>query len=215
MEPAGPDRPAAAPASGPWVAMWYAPRVVMRGVLDAGGRAAWPVAALLGISQALDQAANHDLGSRHGLLAILAGSALAGAIAGPVVAGVAAALLRWTGSWLGGRASASQVRAALTWGQIPAASATPLWIPIVVAGGVEVFRARPDVPDAAASATILACGLAMAVAALWGVATSVACLAEAQRFSAWRALGSVALAILLLAVPAGVVGIAIVAVTGR
>lgn len=215
MVPAGPEpeRPATAPA--PWIAMWYAPRAAMRRVLDGGGRWAWPLAALLGISQSLDQAANHDLGSRHGLPAILAGSALCGAVAGPAFVVVAAALLRWTGSWLGGRATASDVRAALTWGQIPAASATPLWIPIVVAGGVEVFRARPDVPDAAASATILACGLAMAVAALWGVATSVACLAEAQRFSAWRALGSVALALLLLAVPAGVVGIAIVALAGR
>jgi hypothetical protein len=195
--------------------MWYAPRAAMRRVLDAGGRGVLPLAVLLGISQALDQAANHDLGSRQGLPAILLGSVAGGAVAGIAFVFLAAALLRWTGSWLGGRASAADVRAALTWGQVPAVSAMPLWIPVVLVGGVQVFRAQPEIPDAAASLTILACGLAMAVAAIWGLVTSVACLAEAQRFSSWRALASVGLALFVLAIPAGAVGIVWVAVSAR
>lgn len=201
-------------AATPWIAMWYAPRAATRRVLDAGGRGAWPLAALLGISQSLDRAASLDLGSRHGLPAILIGSVVSGAVAGPVFLLLAAWLVRWTGSWLGGRASAAEVRVALAWGQAPAVSAMPLWIPVVLAGGVEVFRAQPEIPDAAASLTILGCGIAMAVAAVWGAATAVVALAEAQRFTTWRALGSVGLALFVLAIPAGAVGIAWVAVRG-
>jgi hypothetical protein len=198
-----------------WIAMWYAPRAAMRRVLDGGGRARWPLAALLGVSQALDQAARLDLGNRHDLPAILLGAAVGGAVAGPAFVLLAAALLRWTGSWLGGRATAAEVRTALTWGQVPAVSAMPLWVPVLLAGGVQVFRSEPDVPDAAASATIVACGLAMAVAAVWGIVTSVACLAEAQRFSLGRALASLGLALFVLCIPAGAVGIAWMALWGR
>ncbi len=201
-------------AATPWIAMWYAPRAATRRVLDAGGRGTWPLAALLGLSQALDRAASLDAGSRHGLPAILLGSVLAGAVAGPAFVLVAAWLVRWTGSWLGGRASAAEVRAALAWGQVPAVSAMPLWIPVLLAGGLEVFRSRPEIPDAGASMTILGCGIAMAVAALWGVATSVAALAEAQRFTIARSLASVGLAVFVLSIPAGAVGIAWVAVHG-
>jgi hypothetical protein len=186
--------------------MWFAPRRTLRAILDSGDRrAVLPLAALLGISQALDQAANHDLGARAGLPAILAAGIAVGAVAGPLVLLVAGSVLRWTGSWLGGRGSAADVRAALAWGQVPAVSALPLWIPVLLAGGREVFRAEPDLA-ASAALTVLLCGLALAAAALWGAATSVLCVAEAHRFSAWRGLGSVLLGILLLALPAAAVG---------
>jgi hypothetical protein len=210
-----PGSDAPAPASGPWIAMWYAPRPTMRRLLDAGRGGAPVLAALLGISQALDQAASRDLGARLGLPAILAGCAVGGAAAGLVTLFTAAWLLRWTGSWLGGTGRAPQVRAALGWGQVPAVCAMPLWIPVILAGGVEVFRAQPEIPDAAASLTILACGLAMAAAALWGIVTSVACLAEAHRFTFARALASVGLGLFVLAIPAGAVGMVYVAMSGR
>ncbi len=207
MSPAGTG---ARPALGAWLGMWVAPRSTLRRILDAGGRGAWPLAALLGVSQALDQAASHDLGSRHGLPAILAACLAGGVLAGPLVLLLAAVLLRWTGSWLGGKGSGADLRAALAWGQVPAVSATPLWIAVVLAGGVEVFRAAPEIPDAAASLTILACGVAMAAAAIWGVVTSLLCVAEAHRFGAGRAIAAVGLGLFVLSIPAGAVGMVIV-----
>jgi hypothetical protein len=97
------------------------------------------------------------------------------------------------------------VRTALAWGQVPAVSALPLWVPVVLAGGRQVFRAEPDLP-ASAAFTVLACGLPMAAAALWGAVTTVLCVAEAHRFSGWRGLGSVLLGVLLVALAAAAVG---------
>jgi hypothetical protein len=185
--------------------MWFAPRRTLRTILDSGDRrAVLPLAALLGVSQSLDQAANHDAGAGAGLPLILAAGLGVGAVAGPVVVLAAGWLVRWTGSWLGGAGTARDVRTALAWGQVPAVSALPLWIPVILAGGRHVFRVDPDLP-ASAAFTVLACGLAMAAAALWGAVTTVLCVAEAHRFSAWRGLASVSLGVLLVALPAAAV----------
>jgi hypothetical protein len=189
--------------------MWFAPRRTLRAILDSGDRrAVLPLAAALGVSQALDQAANHDMGARAGLPAILATGIAVGAVAGPLVLLLAGSVLRWTGSWLGGRGSAVELRTGLAWGQVPAVSALPLWVPVILAGGREVFRAAPEL-SASATATVLACGIAMAGAALWGAATSVLCVAEAHRFSAWKGLGTVLLGLLVVALPAAAIGVAI------
>lgn len=204
-----PAPPALRPAS-PWVAMWYAPRATARRLIDSGTRGALPLAMLLGISQALDRAATRDLGATMGLPAILSLGVAVGVVFGPLTLFLGAWLVRWTGSWLGGRGTAAELRTALAWGQVPTVSAMPLWIPILLVGGVELFRAEPHFANPADGLVILACGLAMGAAGIWGTATSVLCVAEAHRFSGWKGLASVALGLLVLAVPIGLVGMAIV-----
>jgi hypothetical protein len=184
--------------------MWIAPRATMRRILDAGpGASTWVLAALLGVSQALDQAANHDAGATHGLATVLGLSVVVGALAGPVVVLLLGALARWTGSWLGGTGSAAEVRAALAWGQVPSVTAIPLWIPVVLVGGREVFVAHPELADPAATLIVLVCGLAMAGSALWGAVTTVLAVAEAHRIAAWRSFVATLLALIFLAVAVG------------
>lgn len=201
-----PGPASAAARQGRLLSMWFAPRRTLRAILDSGDRrAVLPLAALLGVSQALDQAANHDAGARTGVVEILGAAIASGAVGGVLVLFLAGWLVRWTGSWLGGRGSDSDMRTALAWGQVPALSALPLWVPVVLAGGREVFRADPDL-SASAAVTVLVCGIAMAGAALWGAVTSVLCVAEAHRFSCWKGLSSVLLGVLLVALPALAIG---------
>ncbi len=206
----GPVAPPAPRTSGPWITMWYAPRATARRLIDSGAGGALPIAVLLGISQALDRGATHDLGATMGLPAILAIGVAVGTAFGPLTLFVGAWLIRWTGSWLGGRATAAELRTALAWGQVPTVSAMPLWIPILLVGGVQLFRAEPRFASPADAFVILACGLAMGAAGIWGTVTSVLCVAEAHRFSGWKGLASVALALLVLAVPIGLVGMVVV-----
>ena len=206
----GPDAATSPRPSGPWITMWYAPRATARRLIDSGAQGELLLAMLLGTSQALDRAATRDLGATLGLPAILAIGVAVGVAFGPLTLFLGAWLLRWTGSWLGGRGTAAELRTALAWGQVPTLSAMPLWIPILLVGGVELFRAEPRFESAADGFVILVCGLAMGAAGIWGTVTSVLCVAEAHRFSGWKALGSVALALLLVAVPVGLVGMAMV-----
>jgi hypothetical protein len=188
--------------------MWYAPRATARRLVDSRAPGALPLSMLLGISQALDRAATRDLGATMSLPAILALGVAVGAVLGPLTLFLGAWLVRWTGSWLGGRGTAAELRTALAWGQVPTVSAMPLWIPILLVGGVELFRAEPRFASPADGFVILVCGLAMGAAGIWGTVTSVLCVAEAHRFSGWKALASVALGLLVLAVPIGLVGLA-------
>ncbi len=184
--------------------MWVAPRPTMRRILDAGpGASTWVLASLLGVSQVLDQAANHDAGAAHGLAPVVVTSVLVGAVAGPVVVLLLGALARWTGSWMGGTGSAADVRAALAWGQVPSITAMPLWIPVVLVGGRGVFVAHPELADPAATFLVVVCGLAMAGSAVWGAVTSVLAVAEAHRLAPWRAFGATLLAVLFLAIALG------------
>jgi Yip1 domain len=195
--------------------MWYAPRATVRHLIDGRAGGALPLAALLGISQALDRAASRDAAASMSLPAILALSVAAGAVAGPAMLYVSSWLVRWTGSWLGGHASAAELRTAIAWGQVPTISAMPLWIPVLLVGGLEMFRAEPRFADPSESLVVLICGFAMAAAAIWGTVTAVLCVGEAHRFSAWRALGSLALAVAVVAVPLGAIGMVVALLSSR
>jgi hypothetical protein len=50
----------------------------------------------------------------------------------------------------------------------------------------------------------------MAVAAAWGVVTSILCVAEAHRFGVAKALAAVGLGLFVLSIPAGAVGMVVV-----
>ena len=78
-----------------------------------------------------------------------------------------AAMLTWTGHWLGGRASAVQVRAALAWSNVPVISTMGLYL---LTGG---FALLPTW-----------------IVGLWSFIIYLQCLGEVHHFSAWRALAA-------------------------
>lgn len=93
-------------------------------------------------------------------------------------------ILKWTGRLFGGTATSLEVRAAIAWGHIP----------IILAPVFGIFAFRP-----APSAPCSNCGLgfllasAYAVLIFWGFVSLIKCVAEVNRFSAWRGLGAVVL----------------------
>jgi Yip1-like protein len=62
-------------------------------------------------------------------------AAIAGPIAGIIALYIGSALIRWTGHWIGGKASARTIRAAMAWSTVPGdmgvvtldSRACPLW----------------------------------------------------------------------------------------
>ncbi|MGA9722346.1 MAG: YIP1 family protein [Candidatus Binatus sp.] len=110
------------------------------------------------------------------------------------------ALLRWSGSLLGGTAKAVEVRAAIAWPSV-------LTIVIALASFVVGFLAPPpSQPPASPSMnaalqywrSILPYLIISAPLWLWWWIVSLKCLGEVHRFSAWRALGTTLIGFLLL-----------------
>lgn len=192
----------------PWFSIWLQPRATMQQILDTDPvRSVLLLAIIGGFFEALTQAATQDHGDR---MASWHGVVLACAIIGPLsgVFGLflGGYLLRTTGGWLGGSASDREVRAAIAWGGIPKIWLGLLWIPSIALFGDENFTSatpRLDNDPALASAMLFLALIGM-IGTFWSIVIWLKCLGQAHKFSAWRALGSVLLMILVVAVVSGV-----------
>jgi hypothetical protein len=121
-------------------------------------------------------------------------------------------LLLWTGKLLRGGAAAREIHAAFAWSQIPfVAAALPLVAEVPLRAAAAEADPVPAALDAALAALEGASDALLTVAVLAGLAGAflyVKFLAEAQRFSAWRALANHLLAALLgVAIVAGAVAV--------
>ena len=138
-------------------------------------------------------------------------------VAGPgalVALYVHAALLRLTGRWLGGRAAAPALRAAIAWSSLPSTAAHLLWLPGLVAELTSRGAARHggELPLAAPLqlavdlANVQAAAWVPALALLWSVVLQYRALAAVQGFSGWRAIANDAFARLLPVAAAVAIG---------
>jgi len=97
----------------------------------------------------------------------------------------------------------AEVMAALAWGSVPTVCSLVLWLPRAALLGEETFHPLPasvegNPPTALLFAVLQGIQVIMAV---WGFAISLKCIGEAHGFSAWRALGALALSALVLSLP--------------
>ena len=186
----------------PWFSIWLQPRATMQQILDTDpARLVLLLAIIAGFFDALNQAVIQDLGDRmDSWQSVVFSCAIGGPLSGVLGLFVGGYLLRKTGSWLGGSASVREVRAAIAWGSIPMIWLGLLWIPMIALFGDECFTSltpRLDEDPVLASA-MLFLGLIELIGAIWAIVISLKCLGQAHKFSAWRALGSVLLMVLVL-----------------
>jgi hypothetical protein len=158
------------------------------------------LAMVAGVGRALSNASDRSLGDQLGLPAVLMLALVLGPVGGLLGLYLASALLRWTGSWLGGQASSEQVRAAYAWSSVPAIWLLPLWIAKLVIFGRQLFM-DADFASETHWAIFGLFTLIELVVGIWATVVLLKCLGEVQGFSAWKALGSVLLAFLVVFVP--------------
>lgn len=188
----------------PWFMMFVRPRATMRQVLDDDPtRLVIPLAMLGGWLNVLDQASIKGLGDTIPVSTIFALSIPIGVIGGLIALYLCAAVIQWTGHWLGGRATVVEVRAALTWGRMPVYWAGLLWLPYLGFFGGEIFMTQ--MPSVESTPWLLFALLNLAVLELglgiWGLVTMVLAVAEAHRISGWRSLGCILLAMVMILIP--------------
>jgi hypothetical protein len=99
------------------------------------------------------------------------------------------ALIRWSGSLLGGTASTVEVRAAQAWSQVPAIAIEIVLLLALFAGVPmpRVFPGRlPQIDPAFYKIAVVE-----GVLFVWGFVISLKCIGEVHRFSAWRAFAAI------------------------
>jgi hypothetical protein len=188
----------------PFFTIWTRPRATIRAIIETDSTyLVLPLAIAEGIVQALDRAALGSVGETQPLADIVIKSLVIGAISGVVGLYIGGALLGWTGRMLGGHAKSPEIRAALAWGQTPALARIPIWILQIGLVGRQMFTTKTPVlvANPGLSLIILATRLVEIVLGIWCFVTVLKCLGEVHEFSAWRALGSILLLVLVFLVP--------------
>lgn len=194
----------------PWLSMWTRPRATVRQLVETRPQhAALLLAALGGVAQVLDRASWRNLGDHYGMGGIFLAAAVAGPIGGVLTLYLFGWLISITGRWLGGEAPPGHVRTAMAWGNLPNVAGLLLWLPALALIGREMFTSLTPQLDAQPllALLLLPLGLAWMALAIWSLVLLLHGLGEVQGFSAWRALGSVLLAVLLVLAPIFVLGV--------
>lgn len=172
-------------------AMFVRPRRTIDAIVD-GERYDWVIglAAIAGIVDALAQASGRQAGV--GLsMTTMAATVIGGLVGGIVMLYVTGWLTAMTGRWLGGSASAEELRAALAWGRVPLLVVGVIYLlkfgllgDQALADEVSLHLA-PRVMLTAAALDLLA-----SVFAIWSIVTTLAAVSAVQRFSAAKVVAN-------------------------
>jgi hypothetical protein len=221
---AAPVRPEPLPTHGinlavenPFRTIWTRPRATIRGIVDTNPTLhVIPLAMIGGAIQSLDNAATRNAGDRLALPAILIMAIAGGSIGGVIGLYVGGWLLQVAGKWLGGRAEPEGVRAAIAWSTVPVVATIPIWLVQLGIAGHEMFTSQTPTLDANPGLwlVLLASFLVETVLGVWAFVLVLKCLGEVQRFSAWRALGSILLLALVIVVPLLVLALLVIGSRG-
>lgn len=188
----------------PWLSIWTRPRATIQQIVDTDPERLVPLlAGVAGISNALDRASMKNLGDKFELPSILLMAVGWGVIGGIIGLLLFAALLRWTGAWIGGKASQEQLRAAIAWSNVPVIVGLPLWVAELVLFGRELFTSETPRIDAdlTLTFTLLGMGLAQLVLGVWALVVYLKCVGQVQGFSAWKAAWNTLIAAVVVVVP--------------
>jgi hypothetical protein len=188
----------------PWFSIWRHPRATIQRIVDTNPKRLvllW--AAIGGLVGTLNRASGRSTGDTLELPVILLIAVVAGPIFGILSLFVSGALLRWTGRWIGGAASQEQIRAAIAWGLVPFLWVSLMWIPELLFFGKEMFTTETPRMNAAPTLAFVLLGMVIVefVGVVWTFVVHLKCLGQVQGFSAWRALGNLLLAGVVLVVP--------------
>jgi hypothetical protein len=181
----------------PWLSMWMKPRDTIQEIIDEDPyRLVILLAALWGFSEQLSHAAGNSHGDSSSLATILLVAVIGGSIMGIVVLYIWGALLRWTGKWLGGKATPENIRAAVAWSSIPKVWALALWIPGLAIFGQDLFTSDTSMLDESIALlyTAMVLGAIWVTIWIWTFVVFLKCLGQVQGFSAWKALSNTILA---------------------
>ena len=142
-------------------------------------------------------------GDETSLSTIALGVLLLGTFGGVAIMYVFAAVVFWTGRWIGGQASARDIRAGFAWSGVPVILGLLLWIPAFALLGSTVFSAEPSDIELPRGVVVffLATGFLKIALYIWSLVIFLNCLIQLQQFSIWKALSNWLLGCIVLASP--------------
>ena len=194
----------------PFLTIWRHPRETVRSIVTENPtlHVMW-LASLAGIADSLSDDFASDTGDRSSVaitVAILR-ACIRGPVWGLIDLWIFSHLIRWTGSWIGGKATREHLEAAMAWAFVPIVCGVPLWIPLVV-NSYMFWENVPSVAEQPVLLALLAIWLVEGILAVWAMVLLCQTVAEVQGFrSGWRAFGNILMSATLFIASFVVLGI--------
>lgn len=179
----------------PFLTIWRQPRETVRWIVaENPSLHVMRLACLAGIGDLLSRDFARDTGDRSAVAIAVAivGACIRGPLWGLLTLWIFSHLTRWTGSWIGGKATREHLKAAMAWALVPIVCGVPLWIPLVV----NSYILSEDAPSLAAPPVLLVVALVAfflveTVLVVWAIVLLCQTVAEVQGFrSGWRGLAN-------------------------
>ncbi len=195
--PPGDDRaPAGYLEGSPWLTIWTRPRATVRTVVDTDPhRDVFLLAGIWGFGSVLVQTLGGKAAEELSVGASVGMAAVGGPMFGIVALYVNAALVGMTARWLGGRAPAEHLRAAVAWGSLPNVFAQALMAGSLLAFGPDFLKLKEGAPVDPRLLAVIGVGTSLNV---WGFILTIKGVGEVERWSSLQAFASMLLAFLLI-----------------
>lgn len=205
-------------AASPWLTIWTHPRATIREVLSSkSGYLAIAIVALGSFNAALaDMRIPDGIQDHTSIPASIVMNLFVGALFALLLFYIQSALIKSTGSWIGGEASYEDIQTAVAWSRVPLVWALLLWVPKIaifkerafpqgsmpkayIRGVGTFFNPIHSSPDEALLFKVLT--FLLAIIGIWAFIILLNCLAEVQGFSTGMAFYNVILAFAIIIVP--------------
>jgi hypothetical protein len=188
----------------PWFSIWIKPRATMKEVFQSTPRYVFLLFLTGAFVQILDRAALRHSGDSMSLIQLIVISLIGSLIGASIYYYLIPAILRWMGIKLGGIGTTERVRYSVAYSYIPMVySLLIVWLPSFFLFGIENFTTFTPVVDSSSTLTLLFVLFVIVdlVIGIWSFIIFLKCLGEAHQFSAWKALFTTILSVMIFVVP--------------
>lgn len=187
----------------PWWEIWTRPRETIRAIVKFNPKYLFfLLSGIYGFPLMLQFAQNLSLGEQVSALTVFVIALVLSVFIGMLGITIISGLLYWTGQWIGGNAPYSNVRAAVTWSNVPNVVNVVIWLLMMGVFGSRLFtRGFAEATFVGHELTIVFFAfLIQVVIAVWGFIIALKALGEVQGFSAWKALLNVLIPFFMVAI---------------
>jgi hypothetical protein len=185
----------------PWTGMWVRPRETIRAIIQMNPNYMYPLLCFIyGFPMILQLAQNFSLGDRFPVAGILASALILAIVLGAVMINIGAALVSWTGKWIGGTGTFQQIRSAIAWSNMPSVVYIAIWLINVAVFGSRIFKKEfAEMTFVGHELSIIfITAVIQLVVAVWTLIILLKALGEVQGFSAWKALLNVMIPVVIV-----------------
>ncbi|UTW44491.1 YIP1 family protein [bacterium SCSIO 12696] len=179
----------------PWLSIWLKPHATMRQILATDpNKSVFMLVILGGFANTFSNANEGQI--PYGFIGLVITALIGGAIIGFIFWLLYSSLINITGRWLGGQGNWEEVRCAVAWANVPL-----IWMLVVEVPFYLLFNQLPTHNEYIYYGLLYGTALVLLVVSIWSVFTFCHCVGEAHKFSAWKALGSTLISLVLILGP--------------